>query len=78
MVSGPRSGVGWSAVERPMNASAVVVVLEFVQLALKVTGSPERDEVEKFLPGRPDEPFDEGVGERHIRDGFDLLDFKDP
>ena len=78
MASGPGSGVGWSAVKRPVNASAVVVFSEFVQLALKVMGTPERHEVEKFLPGRPDEPFDEGVGERHIRDGLDLLDFKDP
>ena len=44
-----------------MNTSAVVVFLEFVKLALKVMGSPERHEVKELPPGRPNEPFDEGV-----------------
>ena len=65
--SGVGFGVGWSAVKRPMNASAVMVFCEFVHLALKVTGNPERGEVAEPPADHPDKPFDERLRERHIR-----------
>ena len=61
-----------------MNASAVVIFPEFVELALKIMDVPEWHEVKEFPPHRPDEPFYKGVCEWHVGNGLDVLHFENP
>jgi hypothetical protein len=39
---------------------------------------PERHLVEEFSPHRPDQAFNEGMRERHVRHSLDLVDSENP
>ena len=58
MVRGCESRVGCSAVESTMNAAAIVVFLEFVELSLKNTSDPERYQIEELTSDAADQSFD--------------------
>ena len=60
-----------------MNAMRVVIVPEFVQLARQVDGVPEEYAIEILAPDRSDQPFDERMRDRSVRNRLDLLDLED-
>src|SRR5262245_62546931 len=60
-----------------MRAVPVVVALEIEELQLQVGGRPEEGAVEAFTADRADQPFNERMRERHVRNGLDSLDVED-
>ena len=60
-----------------MNAMRVVVIPEFVQLPRQVHGVPEEYAIEVLAPDRADQPFDERMRNRSVRNRLDLLDLED-
>lgn len=60
-----------------MDAVSVVIVLERIELRFQIGGIPEQDVVEILAADRSDQPFDEGMGDGHVRYRFDLLDAED-
>ena len=76
---GGRSGaLRWrGAGERTMNAMGVVIVPEFTQLAGQVHAVPEEHAVEVLAPDRSDQPFDERMGDRSVRNRLDFLNLED-
>ena len=65
------------AVERAVNAMCVVVVSEFIQLPGQVDHVPEEHAIEILAPNRADQPFDERMRDRSVRNRLDLLDLED-
>jgi hypothetical protein len=59
-----------------MHAMCVVIVSEFSQLPGEVGDVPEEHAVEKLTPNRPDQPFDERMRDRRVRNRLDLLDLE--
>ena len=68
---------GCRAVQCAVTASPIVIILEICQLLMKINGIPEERAIEVFAPDRPDQSFDEWMGHRDIRHGFDFLDLED-
>src|SRR5260370_24567269 len=54
----------------------VVIVLVFVQLAHQVHGVPEKYPIKVLTPDRSDQPFDERMRDRSVRNRLDLLDLQ--
>src|SRR5438876_404479 len=76
---GGRSGeLRWRGTgERPMNAMSVVIVAELLQLPRQVHRVPEEYPIEVLTPDRSDQPFDERMRDRSVRNRLDLLDLED-
>src|SRR2546422_606195 len=55
----------------------VVVMLEIEELHLQIRGRPEQGAVQTFAPNGANQPFNEGMGERHVRHGLDFPDVED-
>ena len=68
-----RRGAG----ERAMNAMRVVIVPELSQLPRQVDRVPEEHAIEVLAPDRADQPFDERMRDRSVRNRLDLLDLED-
>jgi hypothetical protein len=60
------------ALQRCVKACRVVVPLELGQLPFQIAGMPEQHVVEEFSPHRPDQALHQRVGQRDMRDGFEL------
>jgi hypothetical protein len=61
-----------------MRSMAVIVMLEIEELHLQIRGRPEQGTVQTFAPNGADQPFNEWVRERHVRDGLDFLHVENP
>ena len=61
-----------------MRSMAVIVTLEIEELHLQIRGRPEQGAVQTFAPNGADQPFNEGMGERHVRHRLDFPDVEDP
>lgn len=61
-----------------MSPVDVVERLEVGEFSPEICRTPERHLVEVITAERPDEPFNERVGERDIRDGLDFIDLEHP
>ena len=59
-----------------MDAIRVVIVLVFLQLARQVHGVPEKYPIKVLTPDRSDQPFDERMRDRSVRNRLDLLDLQ--
>ena len=59
-----------------MNAIFVVIISELFQLSLQVDCVPDEHVIKKLPSYRPDQPFDEWMGNGHIRDRLDLIDLE--
>ena len=68
---------GRGAGERAMNAIGVVVVPELSQLPHQVDRVPEEHPVKVLTPDSSDEPFDERMRNRRVRNRLDLVDLED-
>ena len=64
------------AFERAVNAGRVVIVPERLQLPRQVDYIPEEHAIEIFVANGADQPFDERMRNRDLRNRFDLLDFE--
>src|ERR1700687_1186521 len=62
--------------ERAMNALAVVVIPECLQLSRQVDRVPEKQAVQVLAPDRPDQALDEGMRDRGVRNRLDLVDLE--
>ena len=60
-----------------MDTLGIVIVSEVIQFALQIGGVPEQDMIEELTPNGPDEPLDERVRERRVRNRFDLFNLED-
>ena len=60
-------------VQPRMRSVTVVVALEIEELHLQISGRPEQGAVQAFAPNGADQPFNEWMRQRHIRDGLDFL-----
>jgi hypothetical protein len=60
----------------PAQASLTRCAIE--ALHLQIGGRPEQGAVQAFAPNGADQPFNEWVRERRVRDGLNLLRVKDP
>jgi hypothetical protein len=65
------------AIERAVDAIRVVIVHEFAKLARQVHGVPEEYPIKVLTPDSSDQPFDERMGDRSVRNRLDLLDLED-
>ena len=63
--------------ESPMNAMAIVVIAESLQLSRQVDCIPEEDAVQVLAPDRTDQTPNERVRNRCVGDRLDLLDLAD-
>ena len=61
------------ATERLMNAIVVVIISELFQLSLQVDCVPDEHVIKKLPSYRPDQPFRERMGHRHVLDRLDLF-----
>jgi hypothetical protein len=59
-----------------MNAISAVVVLELVQLPLKINRVPEEGAIKILASNRPDQPFNERVRHRGVGHRLDFLDLE--
>ena len=50
----------------------VEISCEIEQLVFEIRSRPEQRAIEIFASNRANEPFDEGMGQGNIGDGFDL------
>src|SRR3989442_7112466 len=64
-------------VQRSMRSMAVIVTVEIEELHLQIRGRPEQSAVQTFAPNGANQPFNEGMGERHVRHGLDFPDVED-
>ena len=60
-----------------MRAMTVVVPLEIEEFHFQISGRPEECAIQTFAPNGANQPFDEGMGERHVRHRLDLPDVQD-
>ena len=58
-----------------MNPVGVVVILKLPQLLFQIALVPEKSVVQEFPPDGADKPLSEGMGNRHMGNGFNFLDF---
>ena len=65
---------GRGACKRAVHALRVVIIS---QLPLEVGSVPEKHAIQVLAPNRADQPFDERMRNRRIRNRLDLLDFED-
>ncbi len=65
-----------NAVKRPMNAMGVEIGLELGKLALQVHGISEEHAIEVFVAESSNQPFNEWVLHRRVRNRFDLIDLE--
>ena len=68
---------GRCAIERAMNALRVVIVREFGKLSRRVQSVPEEYPIKIFTPDRSNQPFDEGMRDRDVRNRLDHFDLED-
>ena len=61
-----------------MHAVRVVIIPEFAQLARQVEGIPEEYAIEILTADRADEPFDERMRKRDVRNRLDFPDLEYP
>ena len=61
-----------------MGAMTVKVALEIKELRLQISRGPEERAVQTFAPNGANQPFDEGMRERHVRHRLDFLDVENP
>ena len=66
----------WSATERLVNTTFVVINSELFQLSLQVDCVPDQHVIKKLSSDRPDQPFYERMGHGHVRDRLDLFDLE--
>jgi len=60
-----------------MRSMAVIVPLEFEELHLQIRCRPEERAVQTLAPNGANQPFNEGMGERHVRYGLYFPDVED-
>lgn len=60
-----------------MDTIRIVILLEFAKLARQVDGVPEEYPIEVLTPDSSDQPFDERMRDRSVRNRFDFLDFEE-
>ena len=60
-----------------MRSMAVIVTVEIEELHLQIRGRPEQGAVQTFAPNGANQPFNEGMGERHVRHRLDFPDVED-
>ena len=60
-----------------MGALLIKIDSKLVELALQVDGVPEEYLVEILSPNRANEALNERMRQRHIWNGFDLVDVED-
>lgn len=63
-----RRGALAFTLERAVNARRVVIVPEWLQLPRQVDRVPEEHAIEIFAANRADQPFDERMRNRDVRD----------
>jgi hypothetical protein len=61
-----------------MRSVTIVVALKIEELYLQIRGRPAQRAIQAFASNRANEPFNEGVRQRHVRDSFDFLHVEDP
>lgn len=61
-----------------MNPMGAVVGFEFFQLAAQIDRIPEELMIQRLATNRPDEPFDEGMGNPKMWDGLEFFDLQYP
>jgi len=61
-----------------MASSTVVISPELLQLPLKIDRIPEKHAIKALAPDRPDQPFDERMRNRDVRNRFDRIDLQNP
>jgi hypothetical protein len=61
-----------------MRAMLVVVLLEVDELPLEISSGPEQQAIQTFAPYGSNQPFDDRMGERHVRDRLDFSNVEDP
>jgi hypothetical protein len=54
----------------------VVVPLELDEFLLEISTGPEQHAIQTFTPYRPNQPFDDRMGARHVRHRLDLADVR--
>ena len=59
-----------------MAAVAIVIVPKNLEFPRQIHGIPEENMIEVFTPNRPDQPFHEGMRNRGVRNGLDLVDLE--
>jgi hypothetical protein len=69
---------GRRAIERTVDAMLVVIVPEFVQLVRQVYGVSEKYPIKILTPDSSDQPFDEWMRDRSVRNRLDFLDLEYP
>lgn len=69
--------VGCSATKGLMSTCPIVISLKRLQLALQISGAPEWGLIEKLSPYCSNEPLNERMRERDIRNRLDLCNFED-
>ncbi len=71
-------GRNWqSSLQSGMGSVAVIVMLKFDELRLKISCRPEQRPVEELAPKRANQSFDEGMRERRVRNRLDFRYLKD-
>ena len=65
---------GRRAIERAVDTMRIVIISEFAQLAHQVYGVPEECPIKVLTPNSSDQPFDERMRDRSVRNRLDLLD----
>ena len=72
-----RGAVALAGLTKLARAQGVVIVSEFDQLPRQVHRVPEKHAIEVLTPDRADQPFDERMRNRSVRNRLDLLDLED-
>src|ERR1700687_1637785 len=75
---GGRSGAlrGRCAIERAVDAISVAILREFGQLARQVQRVPEEYPIKVLTPDRSNQPFDERMRDRSVRNRLDFFDLE--
>jgi hypothetical protein len=61
-----------------MRAMTVIVTLEIEELLLQINNRLEEGTVQTFAPSGANQPFNEWMRERHVRDGLDFFHVEYP
>ncbi len=73
-----RPRIGYRASEPSANTVPVVVLSELHEFSIKVASIPKVDTVKVFTTNRSNQSLNEGMRQRCIRDGPNLIDAKNP
>ena len=65
------------AFKRSVNATVVIVFLEYAQLFLQVDRVPKKRMIKELATNRSDQALNKGMGNGCIGDALDRVDFKD-